>query len=76
MYVWNHAVRQTLSQSLDRAVWAGAISWAAYDVAGSAPSPLTLVTGNTGDVVDVTGTPVSTDDLNMLAHFGDGATGH
>ena len=49
---------------------------AAYDVAGSAPSPLPLVTGNTGDVVDVTGTPVSTDDLNMLAHFGDGATGH
>lgn len=55
-------------------LWAGAILWTAYDVAGSAPSP--LATRNTSDLVDVTGTPTSNDDLNMLAHFGDGATGH
>lgn len=51
-------------------LWAGGILWTAYDVAGSAPSPPPLATG------DVTGTPISNDDLNMLAHFGDGATGH
>lgn len=57
-------------------LWAGGILWTAYDVAGSAPSPPPLVTSNTGDVVDVTGRAISNDDLNMLAHFGDGATGH
>lgn len=56
-------------------LWAGGILWMAYDVAGGAPSPPPLVTRNTGDPVDVTGTPISDDDLNMLAHFGDGATG-
>ena len=54
-------------------LWAGGILWTAYDVAGSAPSPPPLVTSNTGDVTD---TRISNDDLNMLAHFGDGATGH
>ena len=58
-------------------LWAGGILWTAYDVAGAAPQPAPLAsaetaTANTTDPIDVTGTPLSSDDLAVLAHFGDG----
>ncbi len=59
------------------ALWAGGILWTAYDVAGAAPAdpPVAAVNAtNQADApIDVTGTPVSADDLAVLAHFGDGA---
>lgn len=56
-------------------LWAGGILWTAYDVAGTAPSPpppAANASADASDPVDVTGTPVSKDDLATLAHFGDG----
>jgi hypothetical protein len=50
-------------------LWAGGILWMAYDVAGAAPEPRTAATDNAATPVDVTGTPVSADDLRTLANF-------
>ncbi len=45
----------------------------AYDVAGAAPADTPPATNATAATSDVTGTPVSADDLAVLAHFGDGS---
>ena len=51
--------------------WAGGILWLAYDVAGVAPR-----SGPGNDSVaiplDATGSPVTKEDLETLAHFGGG----
>ncbi|OYY89298.1 MAG: hypothetical protein B7Y45_12450 [Sphingomonas sp. 28-66-16] len=61
-------------------LWAGGILWTAYDVAGAAPSPVAVPANgqaaNADAPVDVTGTPVSKEDLAVLAHFGDGGSGN
>ncbi|MBY0582461.1 MAG: hypothetical protein K2P68_06010 [Sphingomonas sp.] len=60
-------------------LWAGGIIWLAYDVAGSAPQVQTATATDhnaTEPALDATGAPVSADDLNTLAHFGDQSGGN
>lgn len=54
-------------------LWAGGVLWTAYDVAGAAPADTPLAANDAAPAKDVTGTPVSADDLAVLAHFGDGS---
>lgn len=51
-------------------LWAGGILWTAVDVVGVGAPAHQQAAANTAEPVDVTGTPVSNDDLNTLAHFG------
>jgi hypothetical protein len=51
-------------------LWAGGMLWFAYDVASNAPPPAPA-NASTDAGTDATGAPVSGDDLNTLAHFGD-----
>lgn len=52
-------------------LWAGGMLWTAVDVVGFGPPAHPLAAANdTADPVDATGTPVSNDDLNTLAQFG------
>jgi hypothetical protein len=49
-------------------IWAAGIIWAAYDFVGSEPED----EGNNSVATDATGSPVSGDDANTVAHvFGD-----
>jgi hypothetical protein len=52
-------------------LWAGGMLWTAFDMVGfGPPAHPVAAASNTAEPVDVTGTPVSNDDLNTLAQFG------